>query len=258
MPVAAASRNGSIATATPAIPKSMPSTGSNSSPSPRPAITCSGSWRTCRSTVPDSAVERGYRSKPTCTAAASNRTPNKKALKETARCIAFSSEVGTGSREENASNNELEPGFDSIRTELALAPAKKNPPSDTVGRGVFVRLRTLLERLLLVEHRGLCRLVRRPEAIAEGREDRHALGGRREVRGWSQRQNARGRRMRKDFLRRPQRQARRTEVVLDQATGCEQLVALGVAQKAERMQLGADAYRSGAVASLVDAMGERR
>jgi hypothetical protein len=34
--------------------------------------------------------------------------------------IAFSSEVGAGSREENASKQEVKPGSDSIRTEQAL------------------------------------------------------------------------------------------------------------------------------------------
>jgi hypothetical protein len=37
--------------------------------------------------------------------------------------IAFSSEVGTGSREENASNKNPEPGSDAIRADTALVSA---------------------------------------------------------------------------------------------------------------------------------------
>ena len=69
MPAAAASRNGSSATAIRAIPRSTRSTGSNRSRSPRRATTCSGSWRTCRSIARGSAAAPGSRSKPTCIAA---------------------------------------------------------------------------------------------------------------------------------------------------------------------------------------------
>ena len=69
MPAAAASRNGSSVTAIRAIPRSTRSTGSNRSRSPRRGITCSGSWRTCRSIARGAAVGPGPRSKPTCIAA---------------------------------------------------------------------------------------------------------------------------------------------------------------------------------------------
>ncbi len=54
----AGSNPGSRNTAIPAIPMSMLSTGSSAFRSPRPATTCSGSWRTCRSTAPASARRR--------------------------------------------------------------------------------------------------------------------------------------------------------------------------------------------------------
>jgi hypothetical protein len=47
--------------------------------------------------------------------------------------IAFSSEVDTGSHEENASNKRLEPGSDSIRTDKALAGAYGNADGETSG-----------------------------------------------------------------------------------------------------------------------------
>jgi hypothetical protein len=52
-------------------------------------------------------------------AKASHTTTNPR---PTPRIKAFSSEVDTGSREENVSKQELEPRSDSIGTEKALAP----------------------------------------------------------------------------------------------------------------------------------------
>src|SRR5258705_1718435 len=80
MPVAAVSKNGSSVTAIRAIPRSTRSTGSNKSPSPRRATTCSGSWRTCRSIARGSAAGPGSRSKLTCIAAPAS---NKRYLKVT-------------------------------------------------------------------------------------------------------------------------------------------------------------------------------
>ncbi len=56
MPGAAACGSGSPPMAIRAIRRSIRSTGSSASRSPRPAITCSGSWRTCRSIAPASAA----------------------------------------------------------------------------------------------------------------------------------------------------------------------------------------------------------
>src|SRR6476619_6493702 len=52
-----------------AIPRSTRSTGSNRSRSPRRGTTCSGSWRTCRSTGHGLEAARGFRSRPICIAA---------------------------------------------------------------------------------------------------------------------------------------------------------------------------------------------
>src|SRR5450631_3600564 len=69
MPAAAASKNGSIVMAIRAIPRLMRWTGLSSFRSPRPATTCSESWRIFRSIARDSAAGPGCRSRPICTAA---------------------------------------------------------------------------------------------------------------------------------------------------------------------------------------------
>ena len=97
-------------------------------------------------------------------------------------------------------------------------------------------IRTLLERPLLVDHRSLRRFFRSPEAIAERCEDGHTLRGVGEVdAARDNREKASTRRLRVNLLRRPYRQARRAEVVFDEATDREQLVVLGVAEGAERV-----------------------
>src|SRR2546429_685774 len=64
---------------------------------------------------------------------------------ERLRTRAFSSEVGTGSREENASNKKIEPRSDSIGTEKALAitgVAPRVPPIAEQGKTVRPASRT--------------------------------------------------------------------------------------------------------------------
>src|SRR5579872_5986670 len=87
---------------------------------------------------------------------------------------------------------------------------------------------------LLVEHRGLWRLLRRPEAVAEGRENRRASRDRRNVR--VKRSSRVVLRVADDFLRRPDRQARRAEVILDETADREQVIPLGVAQRTCRVE----------------------
>src|SRR5580698_1876440 len=239
MPAAAASKNGSTVTATHATPRSTPSTGSNSSPSPRRATMCSGSWRICRSIAPASVAGRGCKLRPICTAATSSSTSPGVRL--------------------SASYKNLEKAGPSISIQPhpdLESRHKQNPLPADAERGFF-RSRRCLERLLLVEHRSLRRFFRGPEAIAEGCEHRHALRGVGKVRGRNDREDTCTRRLRVHFLRRPQRQARRTKVVLDQTTDREQLEVLGVAERAERVRRQTGEVRALVVGDLRDVVADR-
>src|ERR1700731_1840140 len=104
---------------------------------------CSGSWRICRSIGRDSAAERGCRSRPICTAAASNRALYR--------------------------NGPLAAPSPQIEQSRSIRRCKENPlPIDdqtSTERGSSVRSN------LFVVHRGLRRrLIRSPETIAERRE----------------------------------------------------------------------------------------
>src|SRR3984885_9249332 len=239
MPAAAASKNGSTVTATHATPRSTPSTGSNSSPSPRRATMCSGSWRICRSIAPASVAGRGCKLRPICTAATSSSTSPGVRLSASYKNL-----------EKAGSSISIQPHPD------LESPAQAKSPSGRCRKGIF-QIKTLLERLLLVEHRSLRRFFRSPEAIAEGCEDRHALRGVGKVRGRNDRKDTRTRRLRVHFLRRPQRQARRTKVVLDQATDREQLEVLGVAEGAERVRRQTGDIRALVVGNLRDVVADR-
>src|SRR3984885_9221706 len=238
MPAAAASKNGSTVTATRATPRSTPSTGSNSSPSPRRATMCSGSWRICRSIAPVSVAGRGCKSRPTCTAATSSTT---------------SPSVRLSTPQKSC---EGRPAGLAQAIWIWRVRHKQNPLPADAERGFF-RSRRCWERPLLVKHRSLRRFFRSPEPIAERCEHRHALRGIGKVRGRNDRKDTRTRRLRVHFLRRPQRQARRTKVVLDQATDREQLEVLGVAEGAERVRRQTGDIRALVVGNLRDVVADR-
>ncbi len=119
MPAAAASRNGSSATAIRATPRSTRSTGSSRSRSPRPATTCSGSWRICRSIARASAAARGCRSRPTCAAApASNSRADLKTADPTSGSLA---RIRACCRAQTPARHSALPAFN--RCDLAATPA---------------------------------------------------------------------------------------------------------------------------------------